>query len=263
MKKIALYLLVPLIALGAALLIVSCGTTEPTAPTTPTTPTAPAPTLRITKPATGASLTAGNIEVAVQVTNFGLVAPGGAAAAGKGHIHYYLDVTIPTEAGKPAVTAAGTYKASPGATATWENVAAGSHTFSAQLVNNNHTPLSPPVTATVTVTVAAAAAPTPTIPRIPHTLAGRSDCLLCHQTGITQAPKFPTDHAGRTADICLACHQDGLAGAPKRPADHEPAGRVSGTCLTCHETGITGAPKFPADHAGRTSQTCQACHQPG
>ncbi len=35
----------------------------------------------------------------------------------------------------------------------WENMAPGEHTFGVQLVNNNHTPLDPPVTAAVMVTV--------------------------------------------------------------------------------------------------------------
>src|SRR5207247_3086523 len=39
---------------------------------------------------------------------------------------------------------------------TWPNVSAGEHTFAVQLVNNDHTPLRPPVIAQVTVTVKAA-----------------------------------------------------------------------------------------------------------
>lgn len=75
-------------------------------------------------------------------------------ASGEGHVHFYMDVAkVPTEPGKPAVTAQGTYHATAGTSHTWEDVPAGSHTFSAQLVNNDHTPLSPPVSETVTVTV--------------------------------------------------------------------------------------------------------------
>ncbi|MBI2851567.1 MAG: DUF4399 domain-containing protein, partial [Chloroflexi bacterium] len=93
------------------------------------------------------------------VSNFELLPPGGAAAVGKGHLHYYMDVTIPTTPGQPAVSAAGTYKATPGTSATWDNVPAGTHTFGVQLVNNDHTPLSPPVTAQITVAAAAGAPP--------------------------------------------------------------------------------------------------------
>ncbi|MBI2830057.1 MAG: DUF4399 domain-containing protein, partial [Chloroflexi bacterium] len=117
-----------------------------------------APTVRITLPAAGASVPAGSVTVNIEVSNFKIVPIGGANAPGEGHIHYYKDVEIPTTAGQPAVSAAGTYKAVPGTSTTWENMAAGSHTFGVQLVNNNHTPLSPPITAKVTVTVASAAA---------------------------------------------------------------------------------------------------------
>ncbi len=112
------------------------------------------PSVAMTSPAAGATPQTGNIIVTVEVASFSLVAPGGAAAAGEGHLHFYLDVTVPTAPGAPAVTAPGTYQATSATSAIWENVAAGSHTFGVQLVNNNHTPLSPPVTATVTVTVA-------------------------------------------------------------------------------------------------------------
>ena len=112
-----------------------------------------APSVTIVSPAAGTTPPAGNITVTVEVDNFSLVAPGGAAVAGQGHLHFYLDVTIPTALGAPAVTAPGTYQATSAASAIWENVTAGSHTFGVQLVNNNHTPLSPPVTATVIVAV--------------------------------------------------------------------------------------------------------------
>jgi len=45
------------------------------------------------------------------------------------------------------------------------------------------------------------------IPAIPHTLEGRTDCLMCHKTGIGDAPAVPADHAGRTSDICQTCHK--------------------------------------------------------
>lgn len=134
---------------------------EPVPPPPP--PAAAAPTLAITSPSAGATVDAGNIVVTVQVSDFQLEPPG-PVAAGKGHLHYYMDVEIPTEPGKPAVSAPGTYKASPGTSATWENVPAGTHTFGAQLVNGDHTPLGPPITATITVTVRAAEVTAPPPP---------------------------------------------------------------------------------------------------
>ena len=143
---------------AAVIAVVSCGPSATPTPTprppTPTATPAPAPTLKIVKPAAGASIVAGNVEVAIEVSNFTIVQPGGAPVAGQGHVHYYLDAEIPTTPGQPAVTAPGTYKASSSAAATWENVAPGTHTLGVQLVNNNHTPLTPAVTARVEITVA-------------------------------------------------------------------------------------------------------------
>ncbi len=111
------------------------------------------PLLSITSPREGATLEPGNITLTIAVNYFNLMAPGGDPVSGEGHIHYYLDVDIPTTPGQPAVTEPGTYKATPDTSVTWENVALGEHTFGVQLVNNNHTPLDPPVTAAVMVTV--------------------------------------------------------------------------------------------------------------
>ncbi len=108
----------------------------------------------ISSPEEGDTVQPGNIEVSVNVFNFMMADKlGETPVAGEGHIHYYLDVDIPTTPGQPAVTEPGTYKAAPDTSVTWENVAPGKHTLGVQLVNNNHTPLDPPVTATVMVTV--------------------------------------------------------------------------------------------------------------
>ncbi|MBI4188689.1 MAG: DUF4399 domain-containing protein [Chloroflexi bacterium] len=121
------------------------------APEQPSLGTLPTPTLTVVTPS--ATIPAGTVNVSVAVTNFTLTLPGGINVPGQGHLHYYLDVVIPTTPGLPAVTPVGTYQATPGTTAVWNNVLPGQHTFGAQLVNNDHTPLSPPVTATVTVNV--------------------------------------------------------------------------------------------------------------
>jgi hypothetical protein len=69
-----------------------------------------------------------------------------------------------------------------------------------------------PTAAAATPTTAAAASPTAAVasaggaPAIPHDLAGRDNCLLCHNPdgGVKPAPK---DHAGRTSEQCQACHK--------------------------------------------------------
>jgi hypothetical protein len=105
---------------------------------------------------------------------------------------------------------------------------------------------------------------------IPHPVAGREDCLVCH--GPQGVHPFPADHAGRSKDICVGCHmppaeEAAPAGAtptapaggatPTSPAGAAPAiphsleGRAD--CLLCH--GPTGVLPFPADHAGRSADT--------
>ncbi len=116
-----------------------------------------APTVTITAPKAGATLGVGSATVTVKVSNFNLVNKlGQANVAGEGHIHYFMDVDPPTAPGQPAFTAAGTYAATTSTSYTWLNVPAGTHKFSVELVNNDHTPLTPPVVASVTVTVSAA-----------------------------------------------------------------------------------------------------------
>jgi hypothetical protein len=95
----------------------------------------------------------GNCPVMVEVSNFKLVdKPGEPNVAGEGHIHYFLDVDPPTEPGKPAVTAAGTYGDTADTVYWWTDIGKGPHTFSVELVNNDHTPLNPPVIAQARIT---------------------------------------------------------------------------------------------------------------
>jgi plastocyanin len=113
------------------------------------------PQISITQPTAGQSLPAGNITVSVDVSNFNLVDKlGQANVTGEGHIHYFLDVTPPTAPGQPAIPPSGsTWAATANTTYVFKNVSAGSHTISVELVNNDHTPLQPPVTASITITV--------------------------------------------------------------------------------------------------------------
>ena len=80
---------------------------------------------------------------------------GQAPVDGEGHVHYYINVDeIPTTPGEPAITDdETTYHAEATTAFTWQGVRPGEHTFGVQLVNNDHTPLEPPITDEITVTV--------------------------------------------------------------------------------------------------------------
>lgn len=111
------------------------------------------PGLKITAPGANA-FAIGDLTVSVDVSNFNVVDKQGQdAVRGEGHLHYYMDVTAPTAQGKPASTAAGTWASVAALSYTWHNVGGGSHTFSVELVNNDNTPLDPPVIANRTVLV--------------------------------------------------------------------------------------------------------------
>jgi hypothetical protein len=128
--------------------------TQPGAQTDVTAPSV-MPTITITSPPEGATIPAGNVTVMVNVTGFNLVNMLGAAnVAGEGHIHYYMDVPVPETPTKPAITSPGTYAPTANTSFTWMNVKPGMHSFSVQLVNNDHTPLIPLVYNTVNVTAA-------------------------------------------------------------------------------------------------------------
>ncbi|MDO8751323.1 MAG: hypothetical protein Q7K03_09315 [Dehalococcoidia bacterium] len=114
-------------------------------------------------------------------------------------------------------------------------------------------------------------------PAVPHTLAGRAECLICHASGIASAPAAPPNMKSLPNEHCLLCHQPGGAAratpipgsvTPTPPAvggppaiPHALEGRTD--CLMCHATGVAGAPAVPANHVGRTSNTCNLCHKPG
>src|SRR3990172_9433977 len=161
------WLLVPVLLTSLLLILAAAcddeeetaGGTTPTGGASPTAAASPTeaprgPTVDILTPEDGGTVAAGGVEVAVAPSGFEVVDKlGQPAAANQGHVHFYLDVAeIPTTPGRPAVTAEGTYHASAMTSYTWPDVPAGEHTFAAQLVNNDHTPLEPPVTAEVTVT---------------------------------------------------------------------------------------------------------------
>jgi hypothetical protein len=113
-----------------------------------------APDIAVTAPVNGATIRAGAVRVTVAVSGFELVKRLGAPAReGQGHIVYYRDATqIPTLPDATARTP-GSSHASAKRMYTWRGVDPGPHTFAVQLVNNDDTPLNPPITAETTVTV--------------------------------------------------------------------------------------------------------------
>ncbi len=132
-------------------------------PTPSPTPT-PAPTLSITSPREGASVPAGDVTVSAQVTNFKVVDKQGMAnLPGEGHLHFYLDIDAPTTPDKPAVPASGVWAHVSATTNTFINLAPGMHTISVQLINNNHTPVTPIVVAKINITVTPRVTATPTL----------------------------------------------------------------------------------------------------
>ncbi len=129
------------------------------------TSTYKAPTLSITQPQNGATISGTNLTVQIQVTNFNIVdKQGQSAVSGEGHVHYYLDYNAPTTPNQPALAPNGTiWQHVASTTFTFHNVTAGSHFVSVELVNNDHTPLNPPVTAKVTVTMTSSTPGSPTL----------------------------------------------------------------------------------------------------
>lgn len=88
--------------------------------------------------------------------------------------------------------------------------------------------------------------------QVPHPLEDRTDCRLCHETGVGDAPQFPPDHADRANEVCQVCHAvsepeetpraETIAPEVPHPVENRADYRL------CHETGLGDAPQFPADH---------------
>jgi hypothetical protein len=111
-------------------------------------------TVEIISPQDGATLPPGDITVVAQVTNFKVADKlGQANVPGEGHLHFFLDVTPPTAQGKPAIPPSGDWAPVAGTTYTFKNVGEGTHTIAVELVNNDHTPLNPPVVYEISINV--------------------------------------------------------------------------------------------------------------
>ncbi len=111
----------------------------------------------ITAPEQGGTASPGDVKVSVKVDGFDVVDKSGQANKdGEGHLVFYLDVgQIPTVSGQPANGKQGSSHTQATTDYSWPNVSSGQHTFAVQLVNNDETPLKPPVIAQVTVEVSA------------------------------------------------------------------------------------------------------------
>jgi cytochrome c5 len=102
--------------------------------------------------------------------------------------------------------------------------------------------------------------------QVPHPVENRTDCRLCHETGVGGAPQFPTDHVDRANEVCLICHGVSLPEAMPEAEAEANAPEVPHTldnrsdCRLCHETEVGGAPQFPADHVDRANEVCLVCH---
>jgi hypothetical protein len=135
--------------------LAACPATTPSSPTPPVQPVLPGISDFSISLQDLDEATAGvDVEVYVRPLNLYL----GSVPVYTPAVIYYYDVTPPTAQGQPATTTAGTYiEIAPDedAPASWRNVPAGMHTFSAQLVNTDYTPMDPPVVAQAMVLVPA------------------------------------------------------------------------------------------------------------
>ena len=118
----------------------------------------------------------GDVSVSVSISNFDIVyTPGEPPLTGEGTLIYYLDADAPVTQGIPAKSAPGTWANTTLTSYTWHNVGSGLHTVSVELVNNDLTPLNPPVVSTMNVVVV----PEPGEPKA---------VILTPRDGLTLAP---------------------------------------------------------------------------
>ncbi len=100
------------------------------------------PNIKIITPIIGTVVPAGNVTVQLSIRDFtSVMNPNKDNAPDEGHIVYYMDVEPPIVVEETALTANGTYARTAATSYTWQNVTPGVHTFAAQLVNNDDTPI--------------------------------------------------------------------------------------------------------------------------
>ena len=116
--------------------------------------TATRPTLTVITPSEGQTIYGNKVPILLSVENFEIVDYGQnpTNVAGVGHAHLWLDDQNPTRDSAAKVT---------DDNFTYSDVAFGSHTLKAELVNNNHTSLIPPVVTTINFKTAPTVTPSP------------------------------------------------------------------------------------------------------
>jgi len=161
------------------------------------------PAVTITEPMEGANLTNASIAVNVTVDSFTIVDKmGEAPVPGEGHIHYFIDVPVPTEPGIPAIigTLGNETISTTNTSWTFENVTDGMHNVSAMLVNNDHTPLTPPVYQTVNVSVESEGGVNVTCTPCPDGI-----CPPCPETGtVTPTPTMTGEPTATPTETATA-----------------------------------------------------------
>jgi hypothetical protein len=113
------------------------------------------PAVAFETPADGSTVPAGNVTLTAAVTGFEVVDKiGNPPVPGEGHLVFYVGVDyVPTQPGRLAHTAPGTFAVSTQPTYTWPGLEPGKYGIAVQLVNNDDSALQPPVTAMATITV--------------------------------------------------------------------------------------------------------------
>jgi hypothetical protein len=112
------------------------------------------PNLKVVTPSEGQTIYGNRIPILVAVENLQIVdfAQNTAPRSGQGHVHLWLDDPNPTRESAVKLTKDNF---------TYTDVAYGEHTLRTEIVNNNHTSLTPPVVTTVKFKSAPVATPSP------------------------------------------------------------------------------------------------------
>ena len=136
--RLALVVLSLAALVGTAAVLGGCAksTADGTSGTAPGAATAPAPTLEVTTPTSGGTVAAGDVTMSVKTTGLKFTMPSNTVVPGEGHVHFILD-------GEPL-------EMSTSPDFVYEGVAAGEHTLTAELVQNDTKPFSPPVKQEIT-----------------------------------------------------------------------------------------------------------------